>query len=78
TKTETAVTQPLVFRAPAAANGVVSAISTELVALMDANGGDLAAARKALAARLGVPEAQLLADHNKVTDSAIRTALQNE
>lgn len=78
TKTETAVTQPLVFRAPAAANGVVSAISTELVALMDANGGDLAAARTALAKRLGVPESQLLADHNKVTDSAIKTALQNE
>ncbi|SEL86055.1 acid phosphatase [Variovorax sp. YR750] len=78
TNTETAVTQPLVFRAPAAANGVVSAISTELVALMDANGGNLAAARTALAARLGVPEAQLLADHNKISDPAIKTALQNE
>lgn len=78
TNTETAVTQPLVFRAPAAANGVVNAISTELVALMDANGGSLAAARTALAARLGVPESQLLADHNKISDAAIKTALQNE
>lgn len=78
TNTETPVTQPLVFRAPAGANGVVSAITTELVALMDANGGDLAAARTALAARLGVSEAQLLADHNKQTDAAIKTALQNE
>ncbi|WP_257015087.1 acid phosphatase [Variovorax sp. YR752] len=78
TSTETAVTQPLVFRAPAAANGVVNAITTELVALMDANGGNLAAARTALAARLGVSEAQLLADHNKITDAGIKTALQNE
>ncbi|WP_260397103.1 acid phosphatase [Variovorax sp. KBW07] len=78
TNTESPVTQPLVFRAPAGANGVVSAITTELVALMDANGGDLAAARKALAARIGVSEAQLLADHNKITDAAIKTALQTE
>ena len=78
TSTETPVTQPLVFRAPAGANGVVNAISTELVALMDANGGDFAAARTALATRLGVPEGQLLADHNKVSDAAIKTALQNE
>lgn len=78
TNTETPVTQPLVFRAPAGANGVVNAISTELVALMDANGGNLGAARTALAARLGVPEAQLLADHNKVSDAAVKTALQNE
>jgi len=78
TNTESAVTQPLVFRAPAGANGVVSAISTELVALMDANGGDLAAARTALAARIGVSEAQLLADHNKVSDAAVKTALQTE
>ncbi|WP_295173837.1 acid phosphatase [Variovorax sp. SCN45] len=78
TKTETAVTQPLVFRAPAAANGVVSAITTELSALMDSNGGNFAAARTALAARIGVSEAQLLADHNKVTDATVKTALQNE
>ncbi|MGJ7611656.1 MULTISPECIES: acid phosphatase [unclassified Variovorax] len=78
TNTETAVTQPLVFRAPAGANGVVNAITTELVALMDANGGNLAAARTALAARIGVSEAQLLADHNKVSDAAVKTALQNE
>ena len=78
TSTESAVTQPLVFRAPAEANGVVSAISTEMVALMDANGGDLAAARTAFAKRLGVAESQLLADHNKITDVAVRTVLQTE
>ena len=78
TGVESAVTDALVFRAPAGANGVVSAISTELAALMDANGGDLAAARTALAARIGVSEAQLLADHNKITDVAVRTALQVE
>jgi len=76
--TETPVTQPLVFRAPAGATGVVSAITTELVALMDDNGGDLAAARAALAKRLGVTEAQLLADHNRIDDSAIKAALQTE
>ena len=48
-KTATAVTQPMVFRAPSSANGVVSALSTELQALIDDNGGDFAAARKALA-----------------------------
>ncbi|MDM0068214.1 acid phosphatase [Variovorax sp. J31P207] len=78
TGVESAVTDALVFRAPAGANGVVSAISTELAALMDANGGDLAAARTALATRIGVSEAQLLADHNKITDVAVRTALQVE
>jgi acid phosphatase len=75
---ESAVSDALVFRAPAGANAVVSAISTELAALMEANGGDLAAARAALAARIGVSETQLLADHNKISDPAIRTALQVE
>jgi acid phosphatase len=78
TGTETAVTQPLVFRAPADATGVVSAISTELVALAASNGGDMAAARAALAARIGVSESQLLADHNKLPDAAARAALQVE
>jgi len=78
TGTETAVTQPLVFRAPANANGVLSAITTELMALMDDNGGNLAAARSALAARLGVTEDQLLSDHNKLSDPAIKALLQNE
>ncbi|MCR6476911.1 acid phosphatase [Variovorax sp. ZS18.2.2] len=78
TNTEVAVVQPLVFRAPAAANGVVSAVSTELVALMDANGGNFAQARSALAARLGVSESQVLADHNKIGDAKARTALQTE
>ena len=78
TKTETAVTQPMVFRAPASANTVVSAISTELQAMMDDNGGDIAAARKALAARVGVSEDQLLEDHNKETDATVRAALKME
>jgi acid phosphatase len=78
TGVESAVTRALVFRAPAGANGVVNAISTELAALMDANGGNLAAARTALATRLGVSESQLLADHNKVGDAKVKTALQTE
>ncbi|CAJ0694554.1 hypothetical protein R82526_04175 [Ralstonia mannitolilytica] len=76
--TSTPVTQPLVFRAPAGANAVVSAISTELAALMDSNGGDINAAKTALAARLGVTVDKLLEDHNKETDAATKTALQAE
>jgi len=73
-----AITQPLVFRAPAGAAGVISAISTELAALMDSNGGDINAAKTALAARLGVTIDKLLADHNKESDAAIKATLQAE
>jgi len=72
------VTRKLVFRAPASANGVVSAISTELAALMDTNGGKLDDARNQLAARLGVTIDKLLEDHNKESDSNIKAALQAE
>jgi len=77
-KTETKITAPLVFRAPAGSGQVVSALSTQLVALMEANGGDLAAAKAALAQRLGVPAEKLLADHNKESDPKIKAALQAE
>ncbi|GCB04269.1 acid phosphatase [Ralstonia sp. SET104] len=73
-----AITQPLVFRAPASANAVVSAISTELATLMDDNGGDLKAAKTALAQRLDVAEDKLLADHNKETDPAVKDVLKSE
>ena len=73
-----AITQPLVFRAPAGAAGVISAISTELAALMDSNGGDINAAKTALAARLGVTIDKLLEDHNKESDANIKAALQAE
>jgi len=78
TGAESAVTQPLVFRAPQAANAVVSPISTELVALMDENGGDLNAAETTLANRLGVSAADLLADHNKAGDATVKATLQAE
>ena len=78
TNTATAVTQPMTFRAPAAANGVVSAISTELQAMMDANGSDMATARKALAARVGVTEDKLLEDHNKEADATVKATLKQE
>lgn len=70
-----AITQPLVFRAPAGAAGVISAISTELAALMDSNGGDINAAKTALAARLGVTIDKLLEDHNKESDANTKAAL---
>lgn len=78
TGAHTAITQPLVFRAPAGANAVVSAISTELAALMDSNGGDINAAKTALAARLGVTIDKLLEDHNKEADAGTKAALQAE
>jgi acid phosphatase len=77
-KTATKVAQPMVFRAPGNANGVVSAISTELQAMMDDNGGDFAAARKALATRVGVSEDKLLEDHNKETDATVKATLKTE
>ena len=77
-KTEAAVAQAMVFRAPAGANTVVSAISTELQAMMDDNGGDFAAARKALAQRVGVAEDKLLEDHNKETDATVKATLKTE
>ena len=66
------VTQKLVFRAPAGRSSFVSAISTELAAAMDANGGNFADASKKLAAKIGTAEANLLADINKLsgTDQA--------
>ncbi|MBK4737267.1 acid phosphatase [Noviherbaspirillum pedocola] len=78
TKSETAVSQPLVFRAPMDAPTVVSAITTELQAMMDANGGDFKSARTALAQRLGVAEDKLLEDHNKEADAATKAALKSE
>ncbi|VTY28169.1 Phospholipase C 3 [Xylophilus ampelinus] len=74
----TPVMRPMVFRAPAQANTVVSGVSTELVALMDANGGNFDAARTALAARIGVTPAQLLSDFNTLADASAQAALQNE
>ena len=62
-----AVTQKLVFRAPLGRSAFISAISTELTAAMDANGGDFADASKKLAAKIGTAEANLLADINKLS-----------
>jgi phospholipase C len=70
--------QPLVLRAPLEANRVVSAISTELQALMDTNGGKFADARAQLAQRVGVPQSVLLDDHNQERDSSIMAKLRNE
>nr|WP_199067655.1 acid phosphatase [Chromobacterium sp. ASV5] len=76
TQTATAVTQPLAFRAPAGATQVVSALTTELADAMDGNGGDLAAASRDLAARIGVEPAKLLQDHNKEKDPAVKAKLK--
>ena len=72
----------IVLRTPAAAGTgkrvVLSPLSTELAALMDANGGSFAAAGATLASRLGVPIALLLADPASLADERVRTALQAE
>ncbi|CAG2150789.1 hypothetical protein LMG31506_04292 [Cupriavidus yeoncheonensis] len=73
-----AVTRKLVFRAPAGSNAVISAISTELAALMESNGGNLDVARTQLAERLGVAADKLLGDHNKETDAKVKATLQAE
>ena len=77
TKTATTVTDPVVFRAPAQAAAVVSAVSTELVALVE-GGEDLATARSQLANRIGVSADVLLSDPNKVADASAKAALKNE
>ena len=63
----TAVTAPMLMRAANGHNGFVSAISTELMAIMDENGGNFATASTKLAAKLGVSEASLVADFNNAT-----------
>ena len=68
--------QRVVLRAPAGA--ALSPVSTELVALMEADGSTLAAARGKLARRIGVPEAQLLAPPDRVADANERAALRVE
>ncbi|MBX9297520.1 acid phosphatase [Chromobacterium piscinae] len=75
TQTAAPVTEPLVFRAPAAANGVVSSLSSEVADLMD-GGMDLSSARSAVAARVGVPADKLLGDHNKESDPDVKAALK--
>nr|WP_315400733.1 acid phosphatase [uncultured Duganella sp.] len=75
----TKVAQKLVFRAPNGHTGIVDAISTELSAIMDANGGDFAKASAQLAARIGVAESNLLADVNKVGgDDQARLKAEND
>lgn len=75
----TKVAQKLVFRAPNGHTGIIDAISTELSAIMDANGGDFAKASAQLAARIGVAESNLLADVNKVSgDDQARLKAEND
>jgi acid phosphatase len=73
----TPVARPLVFRAPAGAASV-SAVSTELQALVDAYRGDAGAAQRSFAQRLGVPRDRLLADPNREGDAATRALLLRE
>lgn len=68
----------LTYRAPAANNTAISAITSELQALMDANGGDYAAAEADLAGRLGVSGTELEGDFTKLVSAADLAILQTE
>ncbi len=74
-----AVAQSLTFRSPAASGGaVIGAISTELQALVDANGGNYAGALSELSTRVGVTSTQLLEDYTNESNSSVQAALSNE
>ena len=68
---------PLVLRSPTGSGAVLSPVSTELAAMIDA-GTTLTRARTALARRIGVPEALLLAAPASVSDASVRAALEAE
>ena len=68
----------IVLRAPAGASALLSPISTELVALMEADRSTLAAATTRLAQRIGVPAADLLAPPERIANARVRGALQTE
>ena len=74
TGTASAVTDKLVFRAPAGNTAVLSALTTLVVAEMD-GGASLADARSTVAGRLGVDGAKLMGDYNTETDSLTRSQL---
>jgi acid phosphatase len=78
TNTTQPVLQALRFRAPAVAPNIASPVSTELQAMIDANGGDFSSAIASLAVRLGVSTSAILEDPNQEADPFVRIALQNE
>lgn len=77
TNTTTKVTSPIVFRAPAEANTVVSGLTTEIKAEMDL-GAAFADARKKVAGRVGVAESDVVSDLNKAADAKTKSALKGE
>ncbi len=74
----TPVREALTFRAPIGATDTVSAVSTELLALMDSGDSDFRQALNKLAARVGVPAGRLLEDFTNESNPAIHDALGNE
>jgi hypothetical protein len=71
-------TKAVVFRAPAAADTVVSALSTEVVREMEASIIDEPTAVANIAGRIGVSAAQVLSDFPSLTDALARQALVTE
>ncbi len=70
--------QAMVLRAPAAANRMLSPLSTEVVREMAASNIDEPTAVANIAARLGVNASDVLADMSSVTDAATKQALAVE
>ncbi len=71
------VASALTFRAPRGAHKVLSAVTTELQALIESY-GDAGPARRSLAGRLQIRPDRLLADPNTVADRRVREALLRE
>lgn len=76
--TVTAIKEALTFRAPRTASTVISAVSTEVQAQLEADHSDLSTAVIKLAARVGVKPAQLLEDFTAESDAQLYAALANE
>ena len=71
-------TQAVVFRAPAAANTVLSPLTTEVVREMEAANIDQPTAAAKIAGRIGVSADQVLGDFTTVADATAKQALVTE
>ena len=76
--TASKTTAAVVFRAPAAADTLLSALSTEVVREMEAGSIDEPTAAANIAGRIGVSAAQVMSDFTTVTDATAKSALVTE
>ncbi|MEJ0002424.1 MAG: alkaline phosphatase family protein [Pararobbsia sp.] len=71
-------TSAVVFRAPAAANTILSSVSTEVVREMEAGSLDEPTAVANFAGRIGVDPTQVLVDFTTLTDATAKQAVVTE